>query len=64
MPQSPIHRLYGRWIDDPSLLTLPHAGNELIAELATVGIECLPQLVEALAAGGEQRKKAVAAIEK
>ncbi|GIL81339.1 hypothetical protein Vretifemale_10405, partial [Volvox reticuliferus] len=39
----------GRWIDDSSLLSLPHLGPEEIEALEEESFTCLPQLVEALA---------------
>lgn len=41
--------LQGRWIDDSSLLTLPHLGPDEVEVLEEAGLGCLPLLVEALA---------------
>lgn len=40
--------MQGRWIDDSSLLCLPHLGPEEVEVLEEAGLGCLPLLVEAL----------------
>lgn len=53
----------GRWYDDSSLLTLPHFGEAAAAQLAAAGLAHLPQLLQALWAGGKAKQSAAAAIE-
>jgi activating signal cointegrator complex subunit 3 len=55
--------MQARWVDDPSLLTLPHADASLLSSLEAARCVCLPQLVEGLAAGGQERARLVGAIE-
>ncbi len=55
--------IQGRWYDDSSLLTLPHFTEAAAAQLAAAGLAHLPQLLQALWAGGKAKQSAAAAIE-
>ena len=55
--------LQGRWYDDSSLLVLPHFTGAAAAQLAAAGLAHLPQLLQALRAGGKAKQAAAAAIE-
>lgn len=59
----PLSDSQGRWYDDNSLLMLPHVTDAAAAQLAAAGLGHLPQLLQALAAGGQARAAAVAAVE-
>ncbi|PRW32956.1 activating signal cointegrator 1 complex subunit 3 isoform B [Chlorella sorokiniana] len=55
--------MQGRWYDDSSLLVLPHFTEAAAAQVAAAGLAHLPQLLQALRAGGKAKQAAAAAIE-
>ena len=43
-----------RWVDDSSLLILPHMDEAVVSALEAAGITCLPQLMDAVVEGEGQ----------
>ena len=45
-----------RWHDASTLTTLPHIDDDKVSTFQQAGIECIPELVETLLAGGQRPK--------